>query len=262
LGTGVVAACAAAIVIAGIIMVGADFLGVPAWVNPSFASTTVGERRAIALEDGSLVQLNTATRVTVEFAPRERQVRLRSGEARFTVAKDSSRPFVVSTPQASVRALGTVFNVQAEASGTSVAVLQGEVQVAAAPAARGASSGTAAAASDAPERLDLSVGQRAAISPGGRITLGGGPPLERVRGWTEGRLVFRDETLAALVAEFNRYHEHPLRIADAGIAGTRVSGSFAADDLPSLIEFLERYERVQVRAAPDGSEWLERAAQH
>ncbi|MGH8261180.1 MAG: FecR family protein, partial [Steroidobacteraceae bacterium] len=73
---------------------------------------------------------------------------------------------------------------------------------------------------------------------------------------------FRNETLADLVAEFNRYHVHPLRIADAGLAGMRVSGTFAAGDLPSLEQFLERFEGVHVQAEPDGSELLERAAPH
>jgi transmembrane sensor len=256
-------AVAAVIILAASVMITADFLGVSHWVNPSFEETAVGEQRAISLEDGSLVQLNTATRLVVAFAPRARRVRLDSGEARFTVAHDAARPFIVTTPQASVRAVGTVFNVQTAPSGTSVAVLQGHVEVATHDSGSSAPESAAgnpvrAAVAASPRELDLFVGQRAAVSPAGRITFGAGPSLERVRAWTDGRLVFRNETLADLVAEFNRYHTHPLRIADPALAGVRVSGTFAADDLPSLEQFLERFEGVDVRSMPDGSELLER----
>jgi transmembrane sensor len=259
------AAVAAVIVLAASVMIGADFLGVAHWVNPSFEETAVGQQRAIALGDGSLIQLNTATRLVVEFAPRARRISLDSGEARFTVAHDPNRPFIVTTPQASVRAIGTVFNVQTAASGTSVAVLQGHVEVSThgtgtlvPAAARTAGKSKAGSGALVPQELDLFVGQRAAVSPTGRITFGAGPSLERVKGWVDGRLVFRNETLADLVAEFNRYHTHPLRIADPMLAGVRVSGTFAADDVPSLELFLERYEGVEVRTAPDGSALLER----
>ncbi len=248
-------------------MIGADFLGVQYWLNPSFEQTVIGEQRAITLEDGSLVQMNTATRLTVAFAPRARRVKLVTGEARFTVARNSDRPFIVTTPQASVRALGTVFNVRTAASGTAVAVLQGHVEVAArgidhsaADADRTPSPGAGSASQvvgSRPHELDLFMGQRAAITPVGRIEPGAGPSLERVEAWTEGRLVFRNEALADLVAEFNRYHAHPLRIVDPGIAGIRVSGTFAADDLVSFEQFLERFEGVEIRTAPDGSEMLE-----
>lgn len=265
MGTGTAIVVAAVIVLAASVMVGADFLGVAHWVNPSFEETTVGQQRAVALGDGSLIQLNTATRLVVEFAPRARHVRLDSGEARFTVAHDPNRPFIVTTPQASVRAVGTVFNVQTAPSGTSVAVLQGHVEVAThgtgtpAPAtAHPEGSPEVETEAPSPQELDLFVGQRAAVSPAGRITFGAGPSLERVRGWIDGRLVFRNETLADLVAEFNRYHTRPLRIADPVLAGVRVSGTFAADDVPSLELFLERYEGVEVRTAPDGSALLER----
>lgn len=266
LGAGIAGAFAALVSAAALVMVLADLLGAQQWFNPSYVQTRIGEQRALALEDGSLVLLNTATRLTVAFAPRMRRVNLESGEARFTIARNSDRPFIVATPQARVRAVGTVFNVRTAASGTSIAVLQGHVQVML-PASPAAAAAGARRLSDSGEGLasplppvDLTVGERAVVTPSGRIVLGAGPPLERLRAWTDGWLVFRDETLADLIAEFNRYHVRTLRIADPGVAGTRVSGTFAADDLTSLEQFLERYEDVRIRAAPDGSEVLERAS--
>ncbi|MEP7246914.1 MAG: FecR domain-containing protein, partial [Gammaproteobacteria bacterium] len=47
--------------------------------------TALGEQRALELEDGSVVHLNTSTRLEVEFREHERVVRLLSGEALFKV---------------------------------------------------------------------------------------------------------------------------------------------------------------------------------
>ncbi|MFZ9745145.1 MAG: DUF4880 domain-containing protein, partial [Opitutaceae bacterium] len=49
----------------------------------------------MALEDGSLAQVNHGGRLELAFAPEERRVRLTEGEAHFTVRREPARPFVV-----------------------------------------------------------------------------------------------------------------------------------------------------------------------
>jgi transmembrane sensor len=256
------------------------WMAIDHYLNPSHIQTAVGEQRSIALADGSLVQLNTNSELRVELKDNERRIVLERGEARFTVAKDPKRPFVVRTPQATVRALGTVFNVQIAAQGTDVAVLEGHVEVAIQPqdASRASESesptqlakrlkeGTEkGSAKIRPEpnahlreqevaalHLVLGSGEQAAVTPEGKILPDVGPPIERVVGWTDRRLVFREETLATLIAEVNRYHPHPIRIVDPEIAGLRISGTFAAYDLPSLIQYLERYRGVRSQPSAEG----------
>jgi transmembrane sensor len=266
-----VAAVAAAIIIA----IPTGWLAADRWLNPSHIRTAIGEQRSIALADGSLVQLNTNSELRFDLKSNERRIILRRGEARFTVAKDPNRPFLVETPQATVRALGTVFNVQIARQGTDVAVLEGHVEVTRAvdkakdpepstlpPLAERLKGGSAEARPKSTPKLStqrvsatrlvLASGERAAITQEGKILPDAGPPLERVVGWTDRRLVFREETLATLIAEVNRYHEKPIRIVDPEIAGLRISGTFAAYDLPSLIEYLERYRGVKSNPAADG----------
>jgi ferric-dicitrate binding protein FerR (iron transport regulator) len=102
--------CAAAAVEVGIAIV----LG---WTRQNSASgeivyqTARGEQRSVVLTDGSIAQLNTLTRLIVHFDKHERRPELPSGEALFRVAHDKARPFIVDTPYASVRAVGTAFNV-------------------------------------------------------------------------------------------------------------------------------------------------------
>ena len=70
--------------------------------------TAVGERRAISLEDGSTIELNTNSRVRVRLARGERRLWLEKGQAMFAVAPDKARPFLVTAGDTTVRALGTV----------------------------------------------------------------------------------------------------------------------------------------------------------
>ena len=276
---------AAAGVAALLLSVPLGWIAVDHYLNPSHIRTAIGEQRSIALADGSLVQLNTNSELRIDIKENERRIVLERGEARFTVAKDPKRPFVVKTPQATVRALGTVFNIQIAPQGTDVAVLEGHVEVA---IQRRDSSD--ASPSESPEELSkrfkdaqgsanvkpqpnpnlreqhvaalhlvLGSGEQAAVTPEGKILPDVGPPIERVVGWTDRRLVFREETLATLIAEVNRYHAHPIRIVDPEIAGLRISGTFAAYDLPSLIQYLERYRGVRSQPSADGGMELYKA---
>ena len=254
------AAAAMVLVVLGLVWIGAAHVLGP----PSFR-TAVGEQRTITLEDGSIVYLNTNSKVAVAFAENERRIILERGEARFDVAKNPARPFVVATSQATVRALGTVFNVQVAPTSTAVAVLEGRVEVvsrdapaeALEPSAKLESelNGDAQALESSihqPARIQLAAGEQVAVTPKGEILANAGPPLERVRAWTERRLIFREERLSDVIAEFNRYHKQQLRIAGPALAEHRISGTFAVQDVASLLQFLERYEQVEIEDTRDG----------
>src|ERR1700690_3318238 len=92
-------------------------------------STDIGERRSITLADGSTVDLNARSKLRVEFSKHERRVELLDGQALFQVAKDKNRPFIVASGEATVRAVGTQFDVYRKDSGTTVTVLEGRVAV-------------------------------------------------------------------------------------------------------------------------------------
>jgi transmembrane sensor len=230
--------------------------GVIGWLSwsywpypPTHVETRVGVQRTVSLTDGSAIALNTDSEVRIAFEPATRSIRLLRGEARFTVANDPDRPFVVITPNARVRALGTVFNVRASGDGTSVAVFEGRVSVRGALTAVPPSSMLAAEGSHA---LELKAGERATVLARGAVVANAGPPLERQRAWTDHRLVFRAETLATLVAEVNRYHTERIRIGDPAIASVLISGSFSASDLDSLLEYLEKYRGIHAEATRQG----------
>jgi transmembrane sensor len=227
------------------------------YAHPRF-STDVGEQLSVPLEDGSLVYLNTNSEFAADLSGPERRITLVRGEARFTVAKDPHRPFIVTTRHATVRALGTIFNVQTAGDRTAVSVIEGRIVVTG-QADMQTNAATQPSESRPAPNVVLSTGQQVSVTRTGHLVRDAGPPLERVMAWPNGRLVFRDEPLIDLVTDFNRYHKRPLRIADPALAGHRVNGTFDAYDRLSLIQFLERYEGVRVTNAPDGSQQLTRA---
>ena len=91
--------------------------------------TQIGERATYELEDGSQVQLNTNSRLDVDFSKKLRTVRLGRGEASFNVVKNPQRPFVVYAGQGMVMAIGTAFNVRYTSAIVDVTVTEGAVRV-------------------------------------------------------------------------------------------------------------------------------------
>ena len=94
-------------------------------------STPAGTTTSITLGDGTQVLLSANSRLTYDkdFTDKKREVTL-VGEARFNVAKDANRPFIVRTEQIQTQVLGTVFDVKAyPQTPTDVTLYEGKVEV-------------------------------------------------------------------------------------------------------------------------------------
>ena len=65
----------------------------------------------------------------LHFSADLRGVELVSGQANFEVAKDASRPFVVTAGGSEVRAVGTQFDVYKTADKVTVTLIEGKVAV-------------------------------------------------------------------------------------------------------------------------------------
>ncbi len=83
----------------------------------------------LALEDGSRVEMHAQSELKLESAGDGIRVRLNEGSILVTAAKQGTGHLYVQTRDAMVSVVGTVFLVNAEQSGTTVAVLEGEVHV-------------------------------------------------------------------------------------------------------------------------------------
>lgn len=91
-----------------------------------------GQRTSVTLSDGTVVDLNSGSRIEYPaiFHKGERRVRL-EGEAMFDVSADAEHPFIVETFAYDVKALGTKFDVIADSGEKefSTALLDGKVSI-------------------------------------------------------------------------------------------------------------------------------------
>lgn len=211
-------------------------------------ATATGEQRSIELADGSLMHLNTGSRVAVRLGDHTRDIRLLEGEALFKVHHDPTRPFRVHTLGTVIQAIGTQFNVYRQSDGATVSVLEGRVQI----------GGDASGASDAAEVsvpagvTRLAAGEEARIDEKGRIQAESKADVERSTAWRQRRLIFKQDSLGTIVTEFNRYNRVPqFKLIGTRVSTRRYSGAFNVDDPESLSELLASEPDLLVQRSGD-----------
>lgn len=222
---GLIAAAFAAFLAFG---AGAAFLSQPHASGQRYA-TGLGEQRRLSLSDGSIVTLNTDSVVRTEFDGRERRLWLEKGQAFFSVAHDSARPFRVFVQDNEVRAVGTAFDVRLDGENTQVTLDEGVVVVF-----------DDATAKAAKERAPVAI-----LKPGQQIIVCASEPmriawvdLRRVNAWRSGRMVLDAEPLSTAIAEINRYNARKILLADPGLNDLAVSGVFQTSHPDAFIEAL------------------------
>ena len=206
------------------------------WIGSDTArsySTGIGEQRTIQLADGSTVELNARSRVTVRLTEHRRDVALIEGQALFSVAKDKQRPFVVRAGDAQVRAVGTEFDVYKKQAETVVTVVEGRVET-----YSGADGADAAA-------IMLSAGEQLTVLPH-TVTKPTRADTAAATAWVQKRLIFEETPLNEVAEEFNRYNRRPLAIDDAELQKLKISGVYSSTDPASLISFLRSQNSINV----------------
>lgn len=204
-------------------------------------STSVGERRNITLEDGSLLRLDTGTTVQVQYTAGERRLALLRGQAMFDVAKAPARPFIVAVANRTVTAHGTRFSIRYDDRMMAVALVEGVVTV--------AKSGDKAA-----DEVVMRPNDRL-VANGQRVSLRHYDDLGRFTSWTRGFIQFDDVPLAEAVREFNRYTAVPV-LLDEQAGAIRISGSFPVTGTLSFAEAVQAAFPVRVLRSASGQIFL------
>ena len=242
----------------------ASWFGITSYLDtptdPTNIATALGEQRSILLSDGSTLELNTETEVRIRLSEHTRNIDLLRGELLVDVAKDPDRPFRVLSDGVVAQAIGTRFNVYRRDGDTVVTVIEGRVavnQATALPSNHANSTGAIGTI----EPVELTAGLQVAIATASpstpSIQLEPEPVnLAKTTAWTERRLMFDDEPLSAIVAEFNRYNRARLIITDAQLNDKRLSGVFDANDPDEFIALLQSLERIDIRQSAEGHRTL------
>jgi transmembrane sensor len=212
-------------------------------------ATPPGEQRTLKLADGSVVILNTRSEVTIELTEHQRLIHFIRGEARFEVAKDATRPFIVDAGSAQVHALGTAFDVRVSEQRVAVTLVEGQVEIT-----------PSSALATVPALTRLTPGQQFSLD----VTHGEQRVetvnLARASAWIGRQLIFDATPLAVAVQEANRYLPAPIVIDDPSVQDIRVSGVVRAGNVESFVTTLESSFPVRAVRHTDGSLTLARRA--
>jgi transmembrane sensor len=202
-------------------------------------ATSPNERTKVTLADGSVVTLDSGTRLSARLGKSRRDITLLAGRALFQVAKDRQRPFVVKAGDRTITALGTVFDVRLSSGELRVTLAEGSVAVRPVYPSRG------------------SVQQ--ILKPNQQLVQGASSASPELRtvdtdkalSWADGQVFFEDEPLASAIEEMNRYSQSKI-IVDPAVADLRINGMFRTSNQAGFLAALQIALPVRVRKDEEG----------
>jgi transmembrane sensor len=242
---------AAVLAIVGLVSI----LGLP--LSTTVYTTGVGEQKTLQLADNSMVQLNTNSRLEVDYSGDSRRLTLTQGEAHFDVAHNPQRPFEVLAGQGLVRAIGTAFTVHIRKIDVEVIVTEGTVELAPAPTPQVTAKpitepATAPSGNTQPQptgTLKATAGSMLTFDKNllSDVEQMVASQLQKQLSWREGMLVFKAEPLQSVVDEVSRYTNLKIIIPERSAREMKVGGLFKVGDTESLFEALREGFDIHVK---------------
>jgi len=202
----------------------------------------VAQTQVLKLEDGSEVILAAGSKLESNFSAGRRDVTLWHGQAFFSVAKDAQRPFYVTTDSATIRVVGTRFDVRRDRDRVKVSVEEGIVDVVH-RAENGA--GYARDEQSVAEPVRLLAGQQVRMDET-LVSDVVNVDVSALASWREGKLVYHNARLSEVVADVNRYRHGHITLGAAHLDDLRVTASFSVDQVSMVVSMLEQSLPVSV----------------
>lgn len=190
---------------------------------------TQGENR---LADGTRVTLMDGARIETRFKDSERRVILHGGRARFEVAHDALRPFLVEAGDSVTRALGTVFEIDLRRDVPRIALIEGVIEV---------------------RRLD--GGKTLRLRPGesAEVRSTGPQPVAPAQASAPAAKLWAEKLpLGAILDRANREHGVRIELADPALASLEVTGRFDMSKAEALARTLAAALDLRVEIGPEG----------
>jgi len=184
-----------------------------------------GQKASVQLPDNTVVWINSGSelRYGANFNARERRVEL-TGEAYFKVAHHSNSPFIVTTGDLSITALGTSFNIEAYPEDTAVSVFlsKGKVKV-----------------SSHSEIIYLAPNQLASYNKKNNS-------IEKTVledtllavAWIENKIVIENQSLLDITTTLARQYNVDFEFNDESLKDYRYSGTIDNTSLQSILEMI------------------------
>lgn len=212
-------------------------------------TTPKGRQFQFTLPDGTKIWLNAASsiRYPTSFNAKQRQVYI-SGEAYFDVAKDVSKPFIVSVDKkAEIQVLGTAFNINAYSN-------EGDIKTTLEDGMVKVKNLSPAIAETVNRELVLKPGQQAVVSAGNNpsspaITLEQDVDMDKVTAWKKGIFNFEGSSLVQVMKELERWYDIEV-MYEGKPPAIRFYGKMGKD--LSLKDLLEALDKSKVKFELNG----------
>lgn len=191
------------------------------------------ETYQLILSDGTKVWINANSKLKypASFNNNERKVYL-EGEAYFDVYEDKKRPFIVDLGYASVKVLGTEFNVRAydDEKEISAVLVNGSVQL---------------YSTKHKKDILLKPGERSSLTYAGVLK------TENVNtynytAWKDGRFVFENKSIEEILEHISSWYDVNILYLDENCKKIRFSGDLEKKiSLQKILQIMESSERVE-----------------
>ncbi len=237
---------------------------VPDGVQPHFSENNVatkpGSRSQVKLPDGTNVTLNADSRLSYpdNFLGDTREVTL-EGEAYFEVTENKAKPFIIHSKAMDIKVLGTVFNVKSypDEKSCEASLIRGSIEV--------------TLKNRRNEKIMLKPNEKITVSsevekeiPVHKNTGAGGVVTSKQRntiaeplisvnnldmdekehiireiGWTQNKLMFKNETLAAIAITLQRWYGRTVVINSEKLKQQKFTGNFNNENLMQVIRAMQ-----------------------
>ena len=219
----------------------------PQKTNDVVVQASAGSMVNFELSDGTKVWLNHGSKLRYPnpFSEKYRKVFL-TGEAYFVVAHNNEVPFVIETNKLEVKAVGTSFNVSAypEDEEVEVALVEGKVIL----------------SERDTKQLIKAMNPSESINYNCRnnnysVELGS---TNKYTAWKEGRLVFRNDSLAEIAKKLARWFNVDIEITDRRSRQFTYTATFTNETLAQVLDLMTiptpvSYKLSKILKLSDGS---------
>ena len=201
--------------------------------------TGTGQQQQIAFEDNVSVKLNTRTSITVLSPDASRdqadRIELISGEAAIATKPQALKPFIVTAAQGQTIATNARFNVRRDGATVCVTCLEGDIRV------------------QYPGQASTGRSRQQVVYTADSLgaTVGVDDP-DMVTAWERGLLVFRNDPLAHVIEEVNRYRPGKIILTNRELGGRPVLATFRIDRIEEVVPRLQMVFGVQIKTLPGG----------
>ncbi|MEH6658945.1 FecR family protein [Leeuwenhoekiella marinoflava] len=193
--------------------------------------TGKGEKRTLALADGSSIILNANSKVIYsEDFTQNRRIELQ-GEAYFEVYRDTLHPFTITTGLVQTQVLGTTFNINSyEADEVTVSVNSGKVAV---------------HHTKTDEKVYLTKNQQVlfnALDASVQAEVNS----EDQMAWTKNIIALNNTTLIKTAGILENWYDVKIEFEDTSIEGLRITGKFKEEPLETVLQSIALINNLKI----------------